>query len=204
MSDDLEVHTPEGTPVVAAPTYGSPSEPDEGDDARAVEDPSLSLPRSGSLEARVALRRQTLEERYTEQFDVPGFEDLFRVELAPLSFKQLSKIAEKHQRVMNDEQRNLRTGADQLIAATRGFYAIVNDEGDVEVDESASWQSLYIGYLKAIGTPITDQVRMNTSPRAALIGLLGPTATMILAGQFFQWATSGKAAAEVESELARD
>ena len=79
-------------------------------------------PLAGSFEARMHQRRVEREQRTTEMFDPPGFEDLFRVEMRVLGYRALADLSLKHQRQRDDAMRSLYLAADQVLAATVAFH----------------------------------------------------------------------------------
>lgn len=151
-------------------------------------------PLLGSLEHRVAERRKHIEKRTSESFDVPGFEDVFRVELRVIGPKQQHAIAQKHEHC-DEYQQILRTAADLLVVATVGFYAVDGD-GQVQPAEDASWKR----FAKAFD-PMLDQATLERpgGGRVAIVRLLGEEATLVLAGKYKQWV--GSRGAKVDKEL---
>lgn len=151
-------------------------------------------PVAGSLEARVAERRKQLEQRTTELFDVPGFEDVFQVELQMVGWKRLRQIAAQHERVHEESQKELRTAADQLLAATVGFHAIVDEDGNTQSAEGVSWKGLAQAY--------DSKLDETTRGRVALLRLLGETQTVFLWNDWQTWMKTGSG--KVERELEKD
>ncbi len=98
-------------------------------------------PLAGSFEARMRLRRTEREQRTTEMFEPPGFEDLFRVEMQVLGYRQLADLSLKHQRQRDDAMRSLYLAADQVLAATVAFH-LIQDDGTLDEIEDASWSAI--------------------------------------------------------------
>ena len=69
----------------------------------------------GSFEARMQERRRQREQRSTELFTPPGFEDLFRVELRVVGYRRLADISLRHQRQADEGMQALYIAADQLL-----------------------------------------------------------------------------------------
>lgn len=150
-------------------------------------------PHPGSLEARVAKRRQELERHTTEKFDVPGFEGVFQVELQIVGAKRQHAILTRHERIHDEYQKILRAGGDMLLAATVGFHAIVDAEGNTQPAET-SWRQLAQAYDKSLDDTV--------EARVALIRLLGENGVVELVGDWRNWMrTRG---VKLESELERD
>jgi len=157
-----------------------------------VESPVDGLSNDGAFESRLQERRKQREQRKTEQFDPPGFEDLFKVEMQVVGYKRLADIALRHQRVRDDANRNLYIAADQLLAATVGFYKV---EGERLVEaENMTWMSL----AQAFDPNLDAMVK----PRQAMIRLLEGAGVVELHGDWYTWNTRGNA--QVERELETD
>ena len=148
----------------------------------------------GSLAQRMQKRRKEREARTTAAFEVPGFEDIFKVELQVLGFTQISDIAMSHQRQRNDSLRNLYTAADMVLAATVGFWGVVGEDGELEAIEDADWVS-----LARLQYP---ELEAAARPRVALIRLLEGRGVVELANEWDEWNTRGNAS--VDQELRQD
>jgi hypothetical protein len=148
---------------------------------------------AGSFEARMQERRREREERTTELFEPPGFEDLFRVELQALGFKALSDIVMSHKRQRDESLQNLYINADIVLAATVGFYRVMPDES-LDAIEDASWVR-----IARIPYPELDEM---TRPRVALIRLLEGQGVATLANDWNEWNTRGNA--QIDRDLRRD
>ena len=85
-------------------------------------------PLLGSLEHRVAERRKALEAKTTHKYDVPGYEGVLKVELQLVGGKRQHQIYKAHEVIRDEYQQSLRVGADLILAATVGFYAVSGDE----------------------------------------------------------------------------
>ena len=166
-----------------------PQEPvDDVDVARNGHDPL-----AGSFEARIRARRTEREQRTTELFEPPGFEDLFRVEMQVLGYRHLADIALKHQRQRDDAMRALYLAADQVLAATVAFH-LVKDDGSLDVIDDASWLEL--------ARRMYPELDATTRPRVAIIRLLEAAGVLALNNDWFDWNTHGNA--QVDRELSGD
>ena len=148
----------------------------------------------GSFEARMQERRRQREQRSTELFTPPGFEDLFRVELRVVGYRRLADISLRHQRQADEGMQALYIAADQLLEATVAFH-MLTDDGRLEPIEDGTWVTVARAF-----DPNLDQ---TTRPRVALIRLLGDGMGVIrLHADWNEWNTSGNA--KVDRELAED
>lgn len=148
----------------------------------------------GSLEDRIARRREQLSRQTTELFDVPGFEGIFKAELRAVGWKKLNTTANAHQRVHDDSEQKARIAADQIIAATVAIHSVVDDEGNTRVAEGFTWRDAARAADKKIG----PEIKM----RPALIHLLGATRVVFLHAEWGEWLRSGNK--QVDEELQRD
>jgi hypothetical protein len=148
-----------------------------------------------SFDARMQQRRVQREQRTTETFDVPGFEDLFRVEMQVVGYKRLSEIALSHQRQRDDGLRALYIAADQVLTATVAFHKL-RDDGSGETDEAegATWLAMAHAFDPTLGP--------STRPRVALIRLLEGAGVLALNNDWFEWNTRGNG--QVDKELGLD
>lgn len=154
---------------------------------------SNGQPLPGSFEARMQDRRVQREQRTTELFTPPGFEDLFRVELQVVGFRRQSDIQLQHQRVAHEGMRALAIAAETLVAATVGFHLVREDGSTVDAGK-ASWLEMAQAYDPTLGT--------DTIERVAVIRLLEGSSALALYGQWNEWNLRGNQA--VEKELAAD
>jgi len=149
--------------------------------------------RDQSFEERMRARRLQREQRTTESFDVPGFEDLFRVEMQVIGYKRLADVALRHARVRDEALRTLYIAADQILMATVGFHR-VKDEGGYEQADGDTWLSLARSFDNTIDATLR--------PRAALIRLLEGAGVIALNNDWYEWNTRGNQT--VDKELAGD
>ena len=150
--------------------------------------------RNGSFEDRMQEVRRQREQRTTERFEVPGFEDLFEVEMQVLGVKRMNDIAFKHVRVRDDSMRALYIQADQVMAATVAFHKLQPD-GETAPAEDMTWMDAARAYDPNLSATIT--------PRAALIRLLDDGKGLgELHGSWYGWNTRGNDI--VDKELGRD
>lgn len=148
----------------------------------------------GSLEDRVGKRRETLEKRTTELFDVPGYQGVFQVEMRILGGKRRYAISEEHERVADEYQKGLRTAADSILKATVAIHSVLDEEGNTAVAEGVSW----IRLARAANKNLGDDVKA----RPALIGMIGENGVIQLAEDWMKWMrTRG---VKVEKDLEKD
>ena len=149
--------------------------------------------RDQSFEDRMRARRLQREQRSTETFDVPGFEDLFKVEMQVIGYKRLADVALRHNRVRDEALRTLYIAADQILMATVGFHRVKDDGGFVEA-EGDTWLAL----ARTFDNTIDSTVR----PRPALIRLLEGSGVIALNNDWYEWNTRGNQ--DVDKELMGD
>jgi hypothetical protein len=147
----------------------------------------------GSLEDRVAKRREALEKVTTDVFDVPGFEGVFKVELQIVGGKRQFRIVTEHERVRDEYQQNMRIAGDLVLAATVGFYEVLGDEDDTRSVDT-TWVRLARAFDKTLGDDI--------HPRAALVRLIGDEGLVELAGAWKKW--MGQRGVKLERRLQED
>jgi hypothetical protein len=136
----------------------------------------------GSLAARLQERRVEREQRTTQLFDTPGFEDMFRVEMQVVGFKRLADLVLAHQRQRDEALRALYSAADQVLAATVAFH-VVRDDGSTELGESLTWNTLACAF--------DPTLTADTRPRVSLIRLLDATGVMELFSDWNEWNSHG-------------
>ena len=158
-------------------------------DEREEEDAEDTL----SFEARMQERRRQRERRTTEIFDVPGFEELFKVELRAVGYKQLANITTKHQRERDEAMRILYNASDAILVATVAFHKIMSDESLREA-KGGTWATM----ARAFDPTLDNTVR----PRAALIRLLEGQGVIELYNDWYAW--NGRGNQAVEKELTGD
>lgn len=155
---------------------------------------AAAIPTPGSLEQRVAERREKLEQKTTELFDVPGYEGVFQVELRLLGGKRQFGIVEALERVHDDYRKALSAATDMILASTVGIHAIVDDEGTTALAEGMTWLRLAQAADKKLGPEVKS--------RAALIRLLGENGVLDLAGEWRMWMRNR--GTKVDRDLERD
>jgi|SRR5215469_3265045 len=148
---------------------------------------------AGSFEARMQERRNDREQRTTEFFEPPGFEDLFRVEMQVVAYTVISDIVMVHKRQRNETLQNLYINADIILKATVGFYLVMPDD-TLDQIEDANWTS-----VARVMYPELDPM---TKPRVALIRLLEGQGVAELANTWNEWNTRGNT--QIERELRAD
>ncbi len=191
MSDQVPEATP-GQPLPEMPATAAGLAAMRAD-SEAV--PISGGPRPGSLEDRIAKRRAALEGNTTELFDVPNFQGVFKVELRVLGGKQQYRAIEKHARVQNEYQQNLRSATDLILAATVGIHAVIDpDEDTTQLAEGFTW----LDAAKALD----KNLDATTPPKAALVRVLGEAGVISLFGEWERWTT--QRGAKVDEELVRD
>ena len=148
----------------------------------------------GSFDARMQERRVQREQRTTQIFDVPGFEDLFQVEMQVVGYKRMADIALKHQRQRDESLQALYIAADQVLAATVGFHKVRDDGRGIEEAEGATWLTLAHAFDPQLGP--------DTRPRVAVIRLLDGPGVLALNNDWYAWNTRGNGT--VDRELGLD
>ncbi len=150
----------------------------------------------GSLHARMRARAKELEAQRTEIFPVPGYAQVLAVELRPLDWDTISKRAAALEKVTARDPAlgALYFAADQLVAATVGFYEVLEDGRRNPID--TSWVGLANG--------VRDQFPEDGTPRMAILALFSePTSKLIMFVEQFQaWANGERNV--ITEELARD
>lgn len=148
----------------------------------------------GSFEARLQEVRRQREQRTTELFEPPGFEDLFRVEMRVVSFKVLSDIVISHRRQHDESLQVLYINADIVLAATVGFRMLGDDGELLEPERPTTWVDLARAFDPTLGADVR--------PRVALIRMLEGQGVATLANEWNEWNTRGNG--RVERDLERD
>ena len=147
-------------------------------------------PRLGSLEERIAQRREALERVRTEKFEVPGYEGIFMVELRMVGGKRQLAIVNKHERIRDEYRRLLSSAVDLVLAATVDFY-VLDAEGNPERADGATWLKL----AQAADKTLPD----STTADVAILRLLGEQGVTDLAADWRMWMRNR--GAKVEAEL---
>jgi hypothetical protein len=71
-----------------------------------------------SLAERARERRRQLETRHTTVLEPPGYEGLLAVEYRVITYGDVRKITQRHERIQDDATRELYSAADHLIMAS--------------------------------------------------------------------------------------
>jgi hypothetical protein len=160
----------------------------------------VGTPSKGSLADRMAARREQTERVTTEKFEVPRFEGVLSVELRLIGWKKLRSYGQRHSRMRDSALQELYVAADQLLAATVGFYEDEEVEGIVNHRKAPgkSWVSLLNEMQTARKEPVSDEI----TPRQALIALVGDTNVMFLWEQWQEWMKGERP--DVDKEVQRD
>jgi hypothetical protein len=147
-----------------------------------------------ALEARLQARRRERESRTTEMFEVPGHEDIFKVEMQVLGFRRTTDIELAQVRVKRDADRVLYTCADQVLAATVGFW-LIEPDGSLAKADGIGW----VDIARAEFPEMDATVR----PRTALIRLLNDgNGVKLLHAEWNAWNQGGNV--EVDEALVGD
>lgn len=144
-----------------------------------------------SLSARMDQRAEVLEQQVSEIFPIPGYENIIEVELRALGYKRIRQIQKRNEKVRDEVVREIYSIADQVIAATIGFYE-VNPNGTRSAIED-DWVSLA---KRRRGCPDAP------TPRQALLFLVTDKRIHFFADDWGTWARSVRA--DVDEELAED
>lgn len=144
-----------------------------------------------SLASRMQARAAELQKQRTEVFTIPGWRTLLAVELKPLGFTAMDRINSRNERERNETTRKLYNMADQIIAATMGFFEVHGDDREPIED---TWVSL------ASRLPDAPD---GMTPRQALLFLLG--GDQFAHVLFLEWqAWALELQDEVDEEVERD
>lgn len=163
-------------------------------DAAELDEPdevAVPEPVGESLEARMARRRTALESATTERFAIPGYESVVEVELRMLDYRHTRRIGKRHERVRQEEVRELYIAADSIIDATVAFFEVHGMEAEDE-PTNVSWVS-----LARSAVPSLDA---NTTPRQAILALLDGQRLAHLADDWSKWMRSERG--DVDDEQA--
>lgn len=144
-----------------------------------------------SLAGRMEQRAQELAMERTEWFTIPGWDDIFEVQLRSLGFRTIKKAVTRNRSVREEDTRDLYSMCDNLIMATVGFRRI--DESEPEELPGVSWKTL-AGYL--------PNAPANLSQRQGLLLMLGETRIMFLLEEYTVWSRDTRA--EIDKEAAED
>lgn len=108
-----------------------------------------------SMAERAEQRRRHLLSQNTETFDVPGYIGILRVEYRAMDYKELRKIAARHQRVKDDADQELYIAADTLIAASENSFEVLpgEKEGEERVRELGLTWGLSLARELGVTTP---------------------------------------------------
>lgn len=147
---------------------------------------------AGSLAARMKRRGKELESQRTEVFEVPGWEEILAVELRLLGYDESRRIGRRLDKLRNEDMQELYSYADQLVAATEGFYEV---DGDRRAPIDKTWMDLA---RAAAATKLPEDL----TPRQAIISLLGDRRVFYLFTDFEQWMRGERR--EVDEEVVRD
>lgn len=145
---------------------------------------------SSSLGDRMRRRARQLEQRYTEVFPLPRFEDILGVELRAMGYEAMRKIGQRHQRVRNEALQELYIAADTVIAATESFFEFAGNERQ---SITTSWQRLAVDVKEVAG---------DVTPRQAIIALLGDTNVVFLFNDYQEWLRATRP--DFEEEMSAD
>lgn len=148
-----------------------------------------------SLKDRMAARAEVLERQQTEVFEVPGWGDLFAVELRALSYRTMRRVQARNERVHDEADRELYNMADQIVLATEGFVE-VNEDGTREPSEGATW----VGWVEAAYPD--EAPDGGWTPRQAVLKLITDKRIHFFTGQWVEWAQSVRS--DVDEEVGRD
>lgn len=159
----------------------------EGDDT------PIETPRLGSLASRIADRREELEKRVDDLLDVPGFEDIFKLQVRPVGSKRQQQILDRAERVHDRALRNQYVNADILIAATVAFHEILPD-GSTRIADGVTWKEIATARRPELGPELTH--------RQALLSVIPDHLVNIFASDYMEWLRGE--GVSVNSDLERD
>jgi hypothetical protein len=146
-----------------------------------------------SLEARMRVRREEVEQLVSEKFPLPHFESVAAVELRYVGWEQQRAIYDRYKR-MPTALRELYTACDSILTATVGFFELngAGDEQGTPVEHS--WNTLAAG--------VCPDLRDDATPRQALIALITPEQVPTLYNEWQEWMKGEQAG--VDGEVSRD
>lgn len=147
---------------------------------------------AGSLAARMKRRGRELESQRTEVFEIPGWEEILAVELRLLGYDESRRIGRRLDKLRNEDMQELYSYADQIVAATEGFYEV---DGDRRTRIDKTWMDL-------ARAAATVKLPEDLTPRQAIISLLGDRRVFYLFSDFEQWMRGERR--EVDEEVVRD
>jgi hypothetical protein len=130
-----------------------------------------------SLRARMQRRAEELAAERTQKWPIPRFGEFLEVELRPLSWDLIRKIADHHARVKSSAQRELLTATDHLLRATVGFFDVSGDEEKPLPDET--WQGLAVYAF--------PDLPQDGGPRMAMIRMCEAKQVMWLWNEWMEW-----------------
>lgn len=162
-------------------------------------EPVIDGPAAGSLEERIALRRQRLEQRDTEVFDVPGMEGIVLVEMRVLGGKRQFAAIAATERIHDDYRKVVQTASDLILAATVAFHKVL-DDGDTALAEGLTWKKI----AQAVDPTLEDAtLARKGGGRVALARALGESSIMELMADWREWTRTrgSKIARELEADF---
>ncbi|HEY1437367.1 MAG TPA: hypothetical protein VGG82_07680 [Casimicrobiaceae bacterium] len=146
--------------------------------AEEATEPNGSGPRLGSLAARIAQRRDELERREDDLIDVPGFEDVFKLQVKPVGSKSQQRIVDRHERIHDKALRGSYINADILVAATVGFWEVMPN-GTPESVEGITWKDVAMSKRPELGPELTH--------RQALLAVIPDHMLNLFATNYMDW-----------------
>lgn len=150
---------------------------------------------SQSLQARMRVRRDEIENLVSEKFPLPRFESMCAVELRVLGYEGQRALFERNKRQRSPALRELYTACDAIQAATVQFYELRDAGDETGVPKDYSWNEL-------ASLVLGEDLRDDATPRQAMIALLGAEGIPTLWNDWQEW--MGGQRMDVERELARD
>lgn len=152
-------------------------------------------PQAGSLEERMAKRRDSAQRRRSEWFGIPGWDDMLEVQLRLLSWKTMRGIGKRHATQRDESLAEVYTACDQIQAATEGFREVLPDGSHRERPDE-TWVTLARKGAKNLAE--------SPTPRQAMLALVEEDARLMV-GLYRPWQEWMEASRpEVEEELAED
>jgi hypothetical protein len=146
----------------------------------------------GSLAARMKRRGKELESQRTEVFEIPGWEEILAVELRVLGYEESRKIGRRLSKLRNESLQELYSYADQIVAATEGFYEV---DGDRRTPVDKTWMD-----LARAASP--NKLPEDLTPRMAVISLVGDRRVAYLFSDYEEWMRGERQG--VDEEVVRD
>jgi hypothetical protein len=156
-------------------------------------DEAVNPQAESGLAGRMAERAEYLETRKAEWFGVPGHDDFLEVELKTIGFKTQSKIAHRHERLRQEQLRELNTVSDMILTATLQFREILPGGETYRELPHHTWVTL---------AQMKPNCPKDVTPRQALLFIVGDDRILPFAHEYQSWMSTVRV--DVDEEVVRD